>query len=195
MSVVALGREHPSIFKTPVIRSVDTRIFALRYFTHCMSCGFCDDQCCSYGVDIDTDNARKLLAMGDDFKAFIGVPDSEWFTDEIVEDAEFPSGRNRRTRTRGSHCVFHKRAGRGCLIHAYCADNGLDYHLYKPMVSILFPLTFNYGVLEPSSEVIDRSLVCAGDGPSLYEGVRSELVYFFGDGLVEELDILRTQAL
>lgn len=195
MSVVALGREHPSIFKTPVIRSVDTRIFALRYFTNCMSCGFCDDQCCSYGVDIDADNARKLLAMGDDFKAFIGVPDSEWFTDEIVEDAEFPSGRNRRTRTRGSHCVFHKRDGRGCLIHAYCADNGLDYHLYKPMVSILFPLTFNYGVLEPSSEVIDRSLVCAGDGPSLYEGMRSELVYFFGDGLVEELDNLSARAL
>jgi hypothetical protein len=195
MSIVALAREHPSIFKAPVIRSVDMRIFVLRYFTHCMSCGFCNDQCCSYGVDIDADNARKLLAMGDDFKAFIGVPESEWFTDEAVEDAEFPSGRNLRTRTRGSHCVFHKSDGRGCLIHAYCAENGLDYHLYKPMVSILFPLTFNYGVLEPSSEVIDRSLVCAGDGPSLYEGMRSELVYFFGDGLAEELDALRAPAL
>ena len=195
MSVVALEREHPSIFRAPVIRSVDTRIFALRYFTHCMSCGFCNDQCCSYGVDIDVDNARKLLAMGDDFKAFIGVPESEWFTGEIVEDTEFPSGRNLRTRTRGSHCVFHNSDGRGCLIHAYCADNGLDYHLYKPMVSILFPLTFNYGVLEPSSEVVDRSLICAGDGPSVYEGVRGELVYFFGDGLVEELDVLKAQAL
>lgn len=195
MSVIALGRERPSIFKAPVIRSVDTRIFALRYFTHCVSCGFCNDQCCSYGVDIDADNAKKLLAMGDDFKAFIGVPDSEWFTDEIVEDAEFPSGRNRRTRTRGNHCVFHNSDGRGCLIHAYCANNGLDYHLYKPMVSILFPLTFNYSVLEPSSEVVDKSLVCVGDGPSLYEGGRSELAYFFGNGLVEELDKLKAQAL
>ena len=195
MSVVALAREHPSVFRAPVIRSVDTRIFALRYFTHCMSCGFCNDQCCSYGVDIDADNARKLLAMGDDFKLFIGVPESEWFTSEIVEDVEFPSGRNVRTRTRGSHCVFHKSDGRGCLIHAYCADKGLDYHLYKPMVSILFPLTFNYGVLEPSSEVVDRSLVCAGDGPSLYEGGRSELAYFFGDDLVDELDTLKARAL
>jgi hypothetical protein len=47
-----------------------------------MACTFCNDQCCSYGVDIDAENAEKLLAMGDDFKAFIGVPENEWFTDE-----------------------------------------------------------------------------------------------------------------
>jgi hypothetical protein len=195
MSVVALGREHPSIFQAPIIRSVDARIFSLRYFTHCMACGFCNDQCCSYGVDIDAENAEKLVALGDGFKSFVGVPESEWFTDELVDDAEFPSGRNRRTRTRGDHCVFHKKDGRGCLIHAYCAENNLDYHLYKPMVSILFPLTFNYGVLEPSSEVVDRSLVCAGDGPSLYDGGRSELAYFFGKALIEELDALKSGAL
>jgi hypothetical protein len=60
------------------------------------------------------------------------------------------------------------------------------------MVSILFPLTFNYGRLEPSSEVIDKSLVCAGDGPSVYEGGRGELAYYFGQGLVEELDALKS---
>ncbi|HTT98540.1 MAG TPA: hypothetical protein VMF58_10855 [Rhizomicrobium sp.] len=190
MNVVALKREHPSIFKAPILREVDMRIFALRYFTHCMSCGFCDDQCCSYGVDIDEANAKKLLALGKDFDAFVGVPRAEWFTEESIEDLEFPSGRYRRTQTRGSHCVFHKKDGRGCLIHAYCIDNGLDYHVYKPMVSILFPLTFNYGRLEPSSEVIDKSLVCASEGPSLYEGVRDELAYYFGQGLLDELDAL-----
>lgn len=191
MSVVALKREHASIFKAPILREADTRIFTLRYFTHCMACTFCNDQCCSYGVDIDTDNAEKLLALGANFDAFIGHPRSEWFTDEIVEDAEFPSGRYRRTQTRGNHCVFHKPDGRGCLIHAYCIENGLDYHLYKPMVSILFPLTFNFGRLEPSSEVVDKSLVCAGDGPSVYDGGRGELAYYFGQSLVEELDGLR----
>lgn len=190
MSVVALAREHASIFEAPVLRSVDTQIFALRYFTHCMSCGFCDDQCCSYGVDIDAENAEKLLALGDGFEAFVGVAKSEWFTDEIVEDAEFPSARHRRTRVRGSHCVFHKQGGRGCLIHAWCLEKGLDYHLLKPMVSILFPLTFEHGCLVASSEAVDRSLVCAGQGPTLYEGVRGELAYYFGAALVEELDAL-----
>ena len=190
MTILPLSREHPSILGAPVLRTVDTQIFTLRYFTHCMNCGFCGDQCCSYGVDIDAANADKLLAMGEGFEAFIGVPKSEWFTDEIVEDAEFPSGRNRRTRVRGSHCVFHKKDGRGCLIHAWCLKNGLDYHLYKPMVSILFPVTFEHGGLVASGEAVDRSLVCAGEGPTLYDGVRGELAYYFGDALVAELDAL-----
>jgi hypothetical protein len=190
MSVVALSRGYPSIFGAPVLKTADTQIFELRYFTHCMQCGFCDDQCCSYGVDIDAENAEKLLAMGDGFEAFVSVPKSEWFTGEIVEDAEFPSGRNRRTRILGTHCVFHKRDGRGCLIHAWCIEKGLDYHLYKPMVSILFPVTFEHGGLVASSEAVDRSLVCSGQGPTLYEGVRGELAYYFGEALVEELDAM-----
>jgi hypothetical protein len=195
MTVVALGRGHPSIFKAPILREVDTRIFSLRYFTRCMSCGFCNDQCCSYGVDIDFENAQALRGLGATFRDFIGVPEQDWFTAEVVEDAEFPSGRYIRTQTRGSHCVFHRKDGRGCLIHAYCLESGLDYHLYKPMVSILFPLTFNHGRLEPSSEVLDGSLVCAGDGPSLYEGVRGELEYYFGAGLIEELEAVKVGTL
>ncbi|HWA88938.1 MAG TPA: hypothetical protein VG889_02810 [Rhizomicrobium sp.] len=190
MSVLALKREHASIYKAPVLHSVDSRIFELRYFTHCMDCGFCNDQCCSYGVDIDAENAERLLALDDDFKAFIGVPESEWFTGELVEDAEFPSGRCRRTQVRGSHCVFHKKDGRGCLIHAWCLEKGLDYHTLKPMVSILFPVTFDYGVLGASGEAVDRSLVCAGSGPTLYDGVRGELEYYFGAALIAELDAM-----
>lgn len=190
MSVVALSRAHACIFQAPVLDAVDTSIFALRYFTHCMACSFCDDQCCTYGVDIDADNAVRLLELGDDFKAFVGVPEGEWFTDEILDDAEFPSGRHRRTRVRGSHCVFHRKGGRGCMIHAWCLDKGLDYHLLKPMVSILFPLTFEHGCLMASNEVQDRSLVCSGQGPTLYQGVRGELEYYFGPALVKELDAI-----
>jgi hypothetical protein len=192
MSLRRLSAEHASIFGAPVLRTVDTRIFSLRYFTRCMACGFCNDQCCSYGVDIDAANAEKLLAMGEEFKAYVGVPASEWFTADLIEDAEFPSGRHRRTQTRGSYCVFHEPGGRGCKIHAWCLEHDLDYHLYKPMVSILFPLTFNHGCLEPSSEVLDGSLVCAGDGPSLYEGARGELEYYFGARLIAELETVRT---
>ena len=60
MSLIALGREYPSIFSAPVISAVDPAIFSLRYFTHCMSCGFCFDQCCNYGVDIDAANMEPL---------------------------------------------------------------------------------------------------------------------------------------
>jgi hypothetical protein len=191
MSILPLSRDHPSIFNAPVLRHVDTRIFTVRYFMHCMDCTFCNDQCCSYGVDIDEGNVAALRKLGSEFRSYVGLPDSEWFTDEILNDPEFPSGHYRRTRTNGTHCVFHESEGRGCKIHGWCIENGLDYHHYKPLVSILFPLTFNFGILEPSFEAIDGSLVCSAGGPTLYEGGRSELKYFFGDALIAELDSIR----
>ncbi len=60
----------------------------------------------------------------------------------------------------------------------------------KPMVSTLFPVTFGEGTLLCSEELVDGSLVCAGDGPTAYEMARSELAYYFGAELVGELDAL-----
>lgn len=95
-----------------------------------------------------------------------------------------------RTTVRNGKCVFISAAGRGCTIHAYCLENGIDYHTLKPMVSALFPVTFENGVLVPSSEAIDGTLVCSGEGATLYEGARNELDYYFGTNLVSELDAL-----
>jgi hypothetical protein len=72
-------------------------------------------------------------------------------------------------------------------------EQGLDYHDYKPMVSALFPVTFEQGVLTASGEASEGSLICAGQGPSLYDGARSELEYYFGAGLVAELDQLKAR--
>ena len=63
----------------------------------------------------------------------------------------------------------------------------------KPLVSILFPVTFEHGVLMPSTELIDGTLVCGGAGDTLYEGARDELAHFFGSGLVAELDALAAE--
>jgi len=190
MTVVPLSAEYACKMGGPVLRAVDKRIFAMRYFMNCMGCGFCNDICCSYGVDVDLENVARLKAAPQEFKDYIGVPDSEWFTDEVIADPEFPSGAHVRTRIRDGRCVFLNRQARGCKVHSWCLDNGVDYHLLKPMVSILFPVTFDYGVLNPSNEVVDKSLICEGEGPTCYEGSREELRYYFGDALVAELDRL-----
>ena len=189
--MITLSKPYVCVLGAPVLTEVDPRIFTSRYYRDCMGCSFCHDACCNHGVDIDAGNATRLLAAPEAFKKLVGVPESEWFTDEIVTDAEFPSGRHRRTATRGGVCVFRKPEGRGCLIHAFCLEEGLDYHSLKPMVSTLFPLTFEHGVLMPSTEILDGSLICAGSGPSCYDGVRGELAYYFGDDLVAELDALK----
>ena len=190
MTVVRLSRNYVCVQGAPVIHAVDTDIFRLTYFMYCMACGFCDDQCCSYGVDIDIGNVMRLAALGEDFSSRIAAPLSEWFTAEAVDDAEFPTGRHLRTQVRDGKCVFRARGARGCTIHAYALEKGIDYHDLKPIVSTLFPATFEQGVLVPSSEVLDGSLICTGAGPSVYEGARGELAYYFGSEFVAELDAL-----
>lgn len=175
----------------PVLSAVDPAIFRLRYFMHCMACGFCKDACCDHGVDVDLGNAERLKALPRDFHDRIGVPAEDWFTGEITADSEFPGGVHVRTRVKNGLCVFRNAHARGCAIHAYCLEKGLDYHRFKPMVSVLFPVTFEEGVLTASGEAADGSLICSGSGPSLYDGARNELSYYFGPALVAELDSLK----
>lgn len=189
--MIALSRSHACVLGAPAIDRIDRRIFTLRYFAACMDCGFCADQCCSYGVDIDAANMEALRGLGPDFEAFVGVPQAEWFTGEIVSDPEFPSGAYGRTSAPHGKCVFAARTARGCRIHAWCLQNGLDYHRFKPLVSTLFPVTFEHGALVPSPETLDGTLVCSGSGPTLYDGARDELLLYFGSGFVAELDALK----
>ena len=191
MSVIDLSRPYACKIGGPVLKAVDRRIFSLRYYMDCMGCNFCHDTCCQYGVDVDLENVARLKAAPQDFKELVGYPVDVWFTDNVVADGEFPSGKHVRTQVVDGACVFRNRKGRGCLIHSYALNTGGDYHDLKPLVSILFPLTFEYGVLEPSSEIQDGSVICYGEGPTVYEGSRDELLYYFGAEIVAELDALR----
>ena len=191
--MIALSRSYESVMGGPVLTSVDPAIFTLRYFTNCMACGFCKDACCDHGVDIDLGNAARLKALPPDFHDRIGAPAEDWFTDEILSDPEFPGGQHVRTKVRRGTCIFRNRDARGCAIHAYCLEKGLDYHRFKPMVSALFPVTFEKGVLTASGEAADGSLICGGSGPSLYDGAKGELSYYFGEALIAELDRLKGQ--
>jgi hypothetical protein len=187
--ILDLRRTYRSRQGAPILHQVATEIFLFRYFTKCMSCTFCNDWCCSHGVDIDLENVQRVLAHKDELEARLNVPASQWFTDEPPDEhPDYPGGACLRTNTRDGKCVFLNREARGCQLHAFALEKGIDYHELKPVLSTLFPLTFDDGVLHVMEEVDDRSLVCLGQGPTLYRGVRSELEYYFGTALVEELD-------
>ncbi len=191
-----LPRVFPSRYGAPVISAVDPRIFRLTYFTHCLDCRFCHDACCDHGVDVDQWHVDRIAEHADALEAFVGVPRHRWFTAARAEDDEMPGGGSRRTRVVRGHCVFLNRAGRGCLLHAYCAGRGVDYHDLKSMVDCLFPITFGDGTLWPADEVVEGSLVCAGTGPTLYRGLRAELEYYFGPefvGVLDELEAVRSK--
>ncbi len=190
MTIHAFSKPFVGIDGVPVLERVDTAIFRHRYFTDCMRCGFCHDRCCRYGVDVDAVHHVRIMARADQLEPFVGVPRSEWFTGEWLEDPEVPGGRTTRTSVRAGSCVFLNRNGRGCLLHGFATTNGLDYHLLKPMLSSLFPLTFEWGLLRPSTEIVERDLICLDQGPTLYRGTRNELLHYFGSALVDELDAI-----
>ena len=157
-----------------------------------MSCGFCADACCQHGVDVSIHERDRILVRAETIEMHTVLPREAWFEDAITEDADFPGGAATRTAVVDGRCVFLSRAGRGCTLHALSLAEEADYHLLKPMVSTLFPVTFGDGTLLCSDELTDGSLICAGEGPTAYEMARSELAWYFGHALVDELDSLHT---
>jgi hypothetical protein len=185
-----LTQPYASRWGAPLVDRVDTAIFVRTYFVHCMQCGYCGDSCCQYGADIDADNVARVEAHAEKLERLTGVPRQAWWTGQWNEDLEFPGGRQTRTAVKDGACVFRNRRGRGCLLHSFALEEGIDYHELKPMVASLFPVTFDGGLLHPSNEIHDRSLQCIDDGPTLYQGVRGEIGWYFGNLLLAELDEL-----
>ena len=170
------------------MHEVDDAIFTRRYYGHCLRCSFCGDACCTHGVDVSVVERDRILARADELARVVALPRERWFVDELTPDTDFPGGASTRTAVVDGACVFLRREGRGCLIHAVRLAAGEDYHALKPMVSSLFPGTIADGTLLCSDELHDGSLICAGDGPTAYEMARSELAFYFGEELVAELD-------
>jgi len=187
-----LSRSYPSRDGRPVIFGIDTRIFHLRYFTHCSQCNFCHDWCCSFGVELDLKNVQRIQAEGEELQQLVGIDRKEWFENEVCDDDEYPGGKFTGTNVINDACVFLNRSGRGCLLHSYSMQKGLDYHHLKPIVCVIYPLSFSEGILLPSDEIEDRSLVCMGEGLTLYRALRDELAFYFGPEFIAELNELES---
>ena len=173
---------------------MDDAIFTRRYFGHCMGCTFCGDACCTHGVDVSVVERDRILARAEQLEPLVRIARARWFDPAVEEDPDFPGGFATRTAVVDGACVFLRRDGRGCLIHAALLATGEDYHALKPMVSTLFPVTFGGGALLCSDELHDESLVCAGEGPTAYAMARAELEFYFGAELVAELDALAARS-
>src|SRR5262245_35860907 len=134
--IKALQRSYASIYGTPVIDRVDTDVFTKTYYMHCMRCDYCHDSCCAYGADIDLPNVERVRACANALSAEVRYPQAAWFKETATLDHEYPGGAYTRTRPVEGACVFLNRQGRGCLIHKFCLEKGLDYHQLKPLVCI-----------------------------------------------------------
>lgn len=206
-----LSRAYPCVFGAPVITAVDPRVFTRTYFGPCMDCTFCHDACCQYGVDTEIPRLAELEKVRPELEAYLGVPRAEWFREApddfgVLDEPEYPGGQYTRTQVvdlppgRSPHnesaCVFLDPApgGRGCRIHRFALERDIDVHTIKPMICLLFPVSFNRGALCPAYEFdCDDELVCEGHGAPLYQSSRPDILWYFGPDLVAELDALAAE--
>jgi Fe-S-cluster containining protein len=203
---VPLSRPYTCRFGAPTVDRVDPRIFTLTYFGACMDCTFCHDACCQYGADTEMPRVRELEKYQKELEAYLGLPRADWFREDpedfgVLPEAEYPGGEYTRTQVtelpegRSPHnewaCVFLDPAGRGCRIHRFALERGIQVHEIKPMVCLLFPVSFSGGALIPAYEFeLEDELVCEGRGVPLYQSARADVEYYFGPELVAELDAL-----
>lgn len=192
--VVKLKKSYPSIYGLPVIHSVDTDIFEIRYFMHCMQCTFCHDQCCDYGADIDMLNVERILERKDELEEFTGIKSEDWFYKKRRRwDFEYPGHVYTRTTKKNNACIFLNRETRGCMLHSFALHKGIDFHELKPFFCSVFPVTYFDGVLMTPEEIDEKSLACMGEGPTLYQGAREEIRYYFSSGIIDELDMIEAE--
>ena len=187
--VLQLSKGYPSIFGQPSLRAIDERVFTLHYRNDCMQ-SHCNDMCCAHGVDIDAANLQRLDECREALEKHLGFSLERAISPARTADDDFPGGTYARTLADARGCLFLNKTGRGCLIHDFCLANGIDFHTLKPLVSCLFPLTFDKGRLEAAAEIAESALACCGSGTTLYRGMRAELDYFFGHEFVQEADDL-----
>jgi Fe-S-cluster containining protein len=187
--VIKLRNSYQSIYGLPIIHSVYTNIFQITYYMHCLECSFCKDECCWYGADVDMRNVSRILSKANELEEFTGIKREKWFYPKKRSwDPEYPGHDYTRTTKRDSACIFLNRKGRGCMLHSFALAKGYDYHEFKPLFCSIFPVTFGEGILTTPQEIDEETTACLGSGPTLYQGAREELRYYFGNGLIQELD-------
>jgi Fe-S-cluster containining protein len=177
------------------ISFVHRDIFLKNYFARCLECNFCHDWCCSFGADIDIQNVERIQHQKEEILPFIRTSEVEWFEAEYTYYEEYAGNQYTRINPQGPRCVFISKDQRGCGLHRHAISRQMDYHEIKPLVCILFPLSFEEGILLVAPELDDNSLVCSGAGYSAYQSLRNELEYYFGGELVEELDRIEKEVL
>jgi Fe-S-cluster containining protein len=185
-NIIPLSKEYLS--GNLAISFVHRDIFLKKYFAHCLQCNFCHDWCCSFGADIDIENVEKIQQRREEILPFVRPPEGEWFEAQYTYYEEYAGNQYTRINTQGPRCAFISKDQRGCGLHRYAISKQMDYHKIKPLVCILFPLSFSEGILSLAAEMDDNSLICSGLGYSAYQSMRNELEHYIGRELVEELD-------
>jgi len=189
----------------PRFRVVESGIFTRRIIGDCLSYTCREreptrirlDACCQYGADVDVGERNQILTHADEIKRLL-TPEAAaapWFTPEVEDDADFPSGQRTRTATHGDGCVFLAHDKRGCAIHRASIDGGWTIDGVKPAICRLFPLTWDNDSIGLTEDYVDYSCAFEPSAPTIYRNGRDTLGDLFGAELIAALDAVEAQIL
>lgn len=148
------------------------------------------EACCQYGADVDLTERDAIFAHAEQLRSLLtpGARDAPWFTTEVQEDPDYPSGRHVRTATYEGGCVFLSHDRRGCAIHRAALEGGWDFHQVKPHICRLFPLSYEDDAFVLSDDFVDYDCADRPGAPSVYRVARDTIAAVFGPALVLALD-------
>ncbi len=148
------------------------------------------EACCQYGADVDLTERDAILQHADQLRALLtpAAAAAPWFTTEVQDDPDYPSGQHVRTATFGGGCVFLSHDARGCAIHRAALEGGWDFHQVKPHICRLFPLSYEDDAFVLSDDFVDYDCADHPGAPSVYRVARETVAAVFGPDLVAALD-------
>ena len=167
---------------------IHENIFRGRFADGC-DVSACNANCCKGGVWVDMVEHDVILSDADVIRTHM-VPGQQknparWFNSEIMQHADFPSGRAVRTAVHNDACVFLDDAGR-CVLHKASLDQRRNL---KPFFCVIFPLTIEDGELMVDNKQFNPACCSlTSDGSlSVVDVCRNELQHVLGDDGTQEL--------
>lgn len=154
----------------------------------------CDASCCRWGVYADVDERARILEHTELVRRHMDPQQdhdpAHWFETEVLDDADYPSGKAVGTTVVGKGCVFLNGEGR-CVLQVAGTREGLGPFALKPFYCVAFPITIEDGVLMVDDpEFASRPECCAAAHPpekSVIDVCAEELEFTLGREGLEEL--------
>lgn len=175
---------------------IDPSLGTLRFSSGC-STQLCKGMCCSAGVFLDLADKEKILRHADLIKKHLD-PDQQrdetrWFTHDIEDDMDFPSGRCDSTTVHQNGCVFLN--GKGlCALQITAMAEGMDKFALKPFFCVAFPLVIDEHTLTlDNPDFVSKKACCvpASDGTMhVFDVYREEFAFMLGDEGFREIKTL-----
>jgi hypothetical protein len=161
----------------------------------------CESKCCSSGVWTDVGEQLVIMSYKDSIKKYMDetqtTDDTLWFDPEMIDDADFVSGKAIGTQTHNNKCVFLMKDGR-CSVQMFSKEELGDAWKIKPFYCIAFPICVSDGVLTfddyqqgcaQCCSIVDNAEI------SMVESCKAELVYVLGADGYETLAAMKADFL